>query len=380
MGELPIRYRCTRGGKMPATRMRGLAGTLLQRFGWLGLIASLASAGTWYGCSGTGGTGSGTDPNQDASAGSEDPDGGSGSDGGTHTTGDGGGSSGDGGSVGGDGGGGDAMQPPDMICVPSTSPDLPDDLLQDINCDGIDGDKSTSIFVATTGDDANAGTMDAPVKTVARGLTLAAAQGKTALYLAKGTYNESVTLISGISLYGGYDAAAGWQRQLTHVTTLAGGPTALTAQGINKETHVELLNIQAASGAVTGGSSYGVFVTSSPGPLYFYRDQISAGDGANGAAGGSGANGAAGGLGGNGDLHHRHHPGHHRHPGHARCPRGRRDRWHGPAGHGPQRHQRPRREHPPGLSPPTHLRPPPPESLQIQFQRRGPLALLAQEA
>lgn len=78
----------------------------------------------------------------------------------------------------------------------------------DTNCDGIDGDIAKGVFVDhITGDDTKLGTFDAPVKTIARALEIATPGDRDEIYISKGTYTEDLSLLNGVSLYGGYDAA-----------------------------------------------------------------------------------------------------------------------------------------------------------------------------
>jgi len=193
-------------------------------------------------------------------------------------------------------------------CVKSPDEDLPDDNFADTNCDGIDGDISRAIFAAPEGDDANLGTPESPVKSIAQALQLAAQanQGqpqliKVAIYLSKGDYPEAstVALSSGVNIYGGYDKNNRWTRSNTNVSTILGRPTALTAVSINKETHLELIQIKAAAGVLSGQSSYGMLVRNSPGPIIIRNSRIEAGDGAKGL---DGRNGTKGADGGNGSL------------------------------------------------------------------------------
>jgi hypothetical protein len=191
----------------------------------------------------------------------------------------------------GGGGGG----PPDLTCVKSPDEDLPDDQGLDTNCDGIDGDINLAIFASPQGDDANLGTMESPVKTIGKALQLAQQQQKHGVYLSTGTYNESVTLVAGIGIYGGYDATNKWIRLKSNVSTISGGPTAITASNIAKETHVDWVTIRSAVGTtgtganIAGGSSYGVFAVNSSGPIHLRGDTIVAGNGGNGATGTNGA-------------------------------------------------------------------------------------------
>ncbi|HNF98820.1 MAG TPA: DUF1565 domain-containing protein, partial [Pseudomonadota bacterium] len=242
---------------------------------------------------------SGTDPSlESADASVNDPGGGDGGNGD-------GGNGGPGGNQDGgiDGGGPDGPTPdlsplpPDMTCVPAATPDVPEPKFMDTNCDGIDGDASAAIFVATTGKDTNPGTMASPVLTITKALALAAAQSKTSVYVSKGTYIESVTLKSGISLYGGFDESMGWQRSAANVSRIQWSGTAVSATGISAETHVESLTISALQ-PLSGYSTYGVLVANSTGPVFLRYDQITAGDapaglpGTAGTAGATGPNGA----------------------------------------------------------------------------------------
>ncbi len=60
------------------------------------------------------------------------------------------------------------------------------------------------LFVSATATATTAcGSVDAPCKTIASGIAEAARQNKTIVYLDKGTYDEQVSLTSGITLEGG---------------------------------------------------------------------------------------------------------------------------------------------------------------------------------
>ncbi|HEY3357582.1 MAG TPA: hypothetical protein VGQ83_30300 [Polyangia bacterium] len=173
--------------------------------------------------------------------------------------------------------------------------DKPDHDFTDSNCDGIDGTIALSIFVAPPpfGNDANPGTMLAPVASIAKGIELATPQ-KLDVLIAVGLYYETVTLVSGVSLYGGYDPESNWQR--VHHSAIAasvvmGGTTALKAQDLALETHVELLDIRSTKPTDPGASSYGVLVLDSPGPVVIADCYVVAADGTDGTAGTDGTGG-----------------------------------------------------------------------------------------
>ena len=59
------------------------------------------------------------------------------------------------------------------------------------------------IFVSPAGDDNGAGGKGAPVKTVAKGLALAASRGLLRVYVCDGTYSENVEITTAVGLIGG---------------------------------------------------------------------------------------------------------------------------------------------------------------------------------
>src|SRR4029079_8786275 len=129
--------------------------------------------------------------------------------------------------------------------------DNPDDTFTDQNCDGIDGDVTKAIFVATSiGNDANPGTKQQPVATVNVGVAKAVMAGKLQVYISDGIYNERVTLSNGVSLYGGYSAANGWKRQAAYIATIRSGTvisgrvSAVEGTNINLPTTVDRVTIQ----------------------------------------------------------------------------------------------------------------------------------------
>ena len=187
------------------------------------------------------------------------------------------------------------------------NPDVPDLSFSDSNCDGIDGDPLRAIFVdGVTGNDANPGTRMQPKRTVAGGI--AAGNGaipKKAVYVSMGTYSEAVSLVSGVSLYGGYNAAMGWARSNANLTTLASTTTTgLAATALTQPTEVQLFTITSQSattrtGTGDGLSSYGVSVRNVTAQLTLRGLTVNAGNGFSGANGPDGVTGPLGTAGGN---------------------------------------------------------------------------------
>ena len=175
----------------------------------------------------------------------------------------------------------------------NTDPDLPDDGFADTNCDGIDGNAARAIFVATTGDDANPGTRAAPKRTVQAGIN-AAASGRLAVYIASGTYVDTLTLAAGVSLYGGY-RATDWSRSASNVTTIQGDSTTGVFARVNEAVELQRLTITSADATSAGTSSYGVRISGSGAEVTLRRCTVRAGRGADGAPGSVGSTGAGGG-------------------------------------------------------------------------------------
>src|SRR5207253_3790659 len=123
-----------------------------------------------------------------------------------------------------------------------------------------------AIYVSPTGDDAANGTRAAPLKTIGAALALAGSSGKNRVNVAQGTYPENVQLRSGISLFGGYEAATWTRVPATFVTTIGPGPStaAVAVQGDNV-TGVTIDGFTIRSGDAMGSreSAYGIVLTGS---------------------------------------------------------------------------------------------------------------------
>lgn len=207
-------------------------------------------------------------------------------------------------------------------CTFVSNDDEPDPAYIDANCDGFDGMVQDAVFVSSTaGNDALAGTPQAPLFTINAGIQLAKKQGKHAVYVSRGRYNDSptepnVSLEDGISLYGGYNSERGWTRDASNVVTIVGTVRYNTGGGIssfnNKTVQGKNILHRTVLGDLTllgppggppdsGGSSYGMYCDRCPG-LELVRVSILAGDGADGAPGMKGADGAKGNNGEPGGL------------------------------------------------------------------------------
>jgi len=126
---------------------------------------------------------------------------------------------------------------PEEVCDPEAL-DLPDDDFEDANCDGIDGDVEGAIFVAPSGDDSAAGSLEEPVATLNAAIALAQDQDLD-VYVCNAEYPEQVRLEEvAVNIYAGYDCEDDWKRVADRavVNPAAGSPlTILSADGATFE-------------------------------------------------------------------------------------------------------------------------------------------------
>ncbi len=188
------------------------------------------------------------------------------------------------------------------VCEPPSNSDNPDEQYEDSNCDGIDGDASMAVFVATTGADGASCGMDLndPCATIGQGLSRAQQTGRTYLFVQAGTYHEVVTLVAGVHIYGGYDS--NWQRgdrnSPGHEVVIEGDRDlvdgqylTIKAHDLSQPTTLSDLTIVGpdAQGSVNGSalSSYAVHARNAA-SLTIQHVTIIAGNGADGADGADG--------------------------------------------------------------------------------------------
>lgn len=179
------------------------------------------------------------------------------------------------------------------------APDRPDLDFMDSNCDGIDGDAASAVFVSLGGNDAATGSAANPFRTVGKAVSVAGAAGKD-VYVAGGTYAESVALADEVGIYGGYTPGS-WMRSESEPTTIQGAPAAL-AEG---DTGVVLQSLTLRGTRDGAGNSYGMRAVPGGGhasQVALERVDLTASDAGPGAGGSAGASGLSGtgGLGGAG--------------------------------------------------------------------------------
>lgn len=193
--------------------------------------------------------------------------------------------------------GDDTGTPDEGSCDPE-SLDEPDPDYFDANCDGIDGDASDSVFVATYGSDDNPGTKALPKATVAAAISTAAAEGKGWVLVGESFYDGGFELADGVSVAGGY--GFGWKRDGRAKTTFRQAVPVISGQSIVSDT--TLIGFEVVGGtAEPGQTSVAVRLVQSPGVRLVDLRVLAGkgGDGARGAAGTPGGSGNAGAAGGN---------------------------------------------------------------------------------
>ena len=188
--------------------------------------------------------------------------------------------------------------------------DPPDPLYLDDNCDGIDGNINIGVFVdGPKGDDDNLiGDMNHPFKTINAALDFAdGSDPKREVYVSKGQYPEQVVLENGVSLYGGYDSAAAWKRDIdTHKTMILvddqepQAVRSVIAQQIVDTTVFDGFWVKTSGAVQPSASSYGVYVYQASSGLIISNNHIESGNGADGKGGSYGQNGGNGNDGGSG--------------------------------------------------------------------------------
>ena len=146
------------------------------------------------------------------------------------------------------------------------------------------------------------GTGAYPCLSITQGIARILAEGRQSVVVADGLYEETITLVNGISLLGGYRADT-WERHLTSsLSTVRGSgsglhKSAFVAEGIADPTLVQGFIVYGPVNGSPGGNSYGFYVKASGAGLQILDNVIYSGSGGAGAsqqAGTKGADGADG--------------------------------------------------------------------------------------
>jgi hypothetical protein len=160
------------------------------------------------------------------------------------------------------------------------------------DCNGL---PCAAVYVAPGGDDANAGTKDAPLRSIAGAISRASKQSpRPAVFVQTGTFVETIEMQAAVSIYGGFGAT--WARD-GGATEISGGLVGIRFENINAPTRLDRITVRGADATVAGAGAVGVLVVSSSN-VELVDCIVKAGAGKSGAAatadGVVGANGEAG--------------------------------------------------------------------------------------
>ena len=154
------------------------------------------------------------------------------------------------------------------------------------------------VFVSSAGLDTNAGTREAPLQTIAAGLSKASMLGVGRVYVCQGNYSETLRVTNAVSVYGGLACPlgdGGWVYGDGGAAQVTGAANAIafTVDGVDASIAVEDLRVLSPDAvgqddAGNGRSSIAVLVNGSA--VTFNRCTFVAGAGANGADGVTGSN------------------------------------------------------------------------------------------
>ncbi|WP_437853207.1 PGRS family protein [Sorangium sp. So ce363] len=168
-------------------------------------------------------------------------------------------------------------------------------------------DDACGVFVSASGDDGNAATKAAPVKTLGAALALAEKNEKRRVYACAETFEEAVEVTQGVTIYGGLDCASGWgwagEQRKTVLTASAGEiPLVVRSGGTEAKVRVEDVHVQARGidpedVALAGASS--IAAVAEAVNVELARCVLEAGDAAAGLEGAAYETSATGGAEGN---------------------------------------------------------------------------------
>ncbi len=177
----------------------------------------------------------------------------------------------------------------------------------DRNCDGIDGDAATSLFVSaqTT---ASKGTMEYPYQTIAEAINAFDPTKHTAILVAAGTYIEQVVMKSGVRLFGGYSADFKTRNIILNPTLISPPPPADDSRpgsvyfpSVKRKTVLNGFVINGYDASDTNASSaeyarntYAIYISEAVNNITITNNSIIAGHAGDGKRGTSGASGEAG--------------------------------------------------------------------------------------
>ncbi|MBU0984299.1 MAG: Ig-like domain-containing protein, partial [candidate division Zixibacteria bacterium] len=128
-------------------------------------------------------------------------------------------------------------------------------------------DANNAYWVSMAGASGAAGTRTAPLASIQEAITMAATAGAGGdVYIAAGTYDESLVLAASVSLYGGYSAQT-WMRDAgANTVTINGGTTAIRGVEASNVT-IDGLTVRSADATTASGNSIAMSFARSTGVI-----------------------------------------------------------------------------------------------------------------
>ncbi|HME54172.1 MAG TPA: hypothetical protein VKM55_18245 [Candidatus Lokiarchaeia archaeon] len=158
----------------------------------------------------------------------------------------------------------------------------------------------SDVFVAPNGTDvASYGTQTQPFKTISYGIEEAQVNGKTDVIVATGTYNETIELVNGINILGGYSSDFNLcsEQELRAVVRNGSQRWTINGSGITTPTRLDGLIIYGPPETSAGTDSYGIYLEDCDSHLLISNCTVLGGGAGSGAGGTTGQNGASGNAG-----------------------------------------------------------------------------------
>ncbi|MBL8787281.1 MAG: hypothetical protein JNJ59_20415, partial [Deltaproteobacteria bacterium] len=190
--------------------------------------------------------------------------------------------------------------------VPTALP-VPGAPALDSNCDGIDGDRQTALFVRA-GELGGNGSYASPFGSIQDAIDAFVPASSTHILVAGGLYEEALVLKNGVVIHGGY-ADDFLARDIVLYPTIvaataedltSGAHGTLTAIAIDVPTEVVGLTVLGWDAVLPGQTTYALYVRDATSALVVAGSTFIGGRGAAGALGTPGAAGSQGGTGTNG--------------------------------------------------------------------------------
>lgn len=183
----------------------------------------------------------------------------------------------------------------------------------DRNCDGIDGELSSALFVSAQSTQ-SLGTRENPYATISEAIAVFNPSKHSAILVAAGIYLEQVVIKSGVQIYGGYSSDFSTRNIVLYPTQISAPPTvsdekpgSVYIPAVSKQTVVNgftIMGYDADESMVSTGSngrnSYAIYIAEASSYISITNNDIHAGRAGNGGRGAAGESGYAGDMGENG--------------------------------------------------------------------------------